>query len=76
MSYTFTQHAEPGTRYARDAFAAAIGLPVNVRAGEQTRRAVIQRAWIAEDGQSVQITVDTDLSDMAEAPGGFSLSLH
>lgn len=37
---------------------------------------MIQRASIAEGGQSVQITVDTDLSDMAEAPGGFSLSLH
>lgn len=73
MSYTFTQTAKPGTRYAPDAFAAAIGLPVIIRAGDDTRQAVIQRASIAEDGQSVQITVDTDLSDMERA-GGFSLS--
>lgn len=73
MSYTFTQRAKPGARYAPDAFAAQIGLEITVRAGEQTRRAVIQRAWIAEDSRSVQITVDADLSDMAEAPGGFSI---
>lgn len=73
MSYTFTQRAQRGARYAPDAFAAAIGVPVTVRAGDQTRQAVIQRAWIAEDSRSVQITVDTDLSDLEGEPGGIRL---
>lgn len=74
VGYTFTLPAEPGSRFAQDAFAAAIGLRAVFQAGDMSREAMTLRAAVEPGGLSARVTVDVDLSDLAGEPGGISIA--
>lgn len=78
MSFTFTMPAADGERFAPDAFANQIGHRTTVRAGDQTREAIVLRAEVAVDGRTAEVTVDADLSEFVplppSQPGDFSFA--
>lgn len=77
MSFSFTMQADPGTRFAADAF--QIGHRTTVRAGDRATEAIVLAAKVAADGGSAVLTVDVDLNEFAPEltdiePGTFSFT--
>ena len=74
---TFTQPAEPGTQFAPDAFGSQIGrnVPVNIE-GHEIDGGKILAAQVADDGKSVDLTVEVPSGTLPQppvGPGSFSL---
>lgn len=63
MSQRFTAiyHADPGERYAANAFDGQIGreVSINLGGGDQTP-AILAKAAVAVDGRSVELTFEVD----------------
>ncbi|MEE2040189.1 hypothetical protein Q8791_23510 [Nocardiopsis sp. CT-R113] len=77
MRMSFVQPAGEGSRFAEGAFDGVIGktIPVNTPEGRHQGRVVA--ATVAEDGQSVELTVEVDgfvLPQPVSGPGLLSVT--
>lgn len=73
MSYK--QPAPVGATFAADAFDGQVGkeVPVNIP-GEGPKTGRVLAAQVAEDGRSVELTLEIDVQMPTYGPGSFGLS--
>jgi hypothetical protein len=75
MKMSYEQPAPDGATFAADAFDGQIGkeVPVNVPGGGRKTGRVLA-AQVAEDGRSVELTLEVDVQLPTYGPGSFGLS--
>ncbi|GGP55988.1 hypothetical protein [Streptomyces abikoensis] len=74
MKMKYEQPAPSGATFAADAFDGEIGkeVPVNIP-GEPPTTGRILAAHVADDGRSVELTLDVDVQIQPYMPGSFGL---
>jgi len=71
MKLKIVQRAEPNERFAPTAFDGQIGKTIPLRIGERTTPCKLVAASVADDGLSVELTIETDEPAALAEPGLF-----